>query len=57
VNDATVRLLPCDEYNFTPEPNISYPPQFLSSRYALHFKGNRKPMLNWYLELMRAEKL
>lgn len=57
IDETIVRFLPCADYNFTPEPNIGYSSQFLSSRYFLHFKGNRKPMLDWYLDLVRDGKI
>lgn len=57
VNGLRIRLFPCADYNFTPEPGVNYTAQFLASRYFLHFKGNRKPMQNWYLELMRQGQL
>jgi hypothetical protein len=57
IDDTVVRFFPCEEYNFTPEPDVGYSSQFLSSRYFLHFKGNRKPMLDWYVDLVRDGKI
>jgi hypothetical protein len=53
VGGVHVRLLPCQEYNFTPESGDRYSADFLDSRYFLHFKGNRKPLLAEYLNYVR----
>jgi hypothetical protein len=57
IDGLRIRLFPCAEYNFTPEPGVNYTAAFLASRHFLHFKGNRKPMQNWYLDLMRQGKI
>ena len=53
VGDARLQFFPCEEYNFTPEPNARYEDGFLDSRFFLHFKGNRKSMQTEYLERLR----
>ena len=54
VAGAKLRLFPCADFNFTPEPGPSYAADFLASRWFLHFKGNRKPMQAQYLAHMRG---
>jgi hypothetical protein len=53
VDGIRVRLFPCADYNFTPEAG-NYSAEFLTSRYFLHFKGNRKAMQAQYLNHIRA---
>lgn len=57
VGDARVQFFACDEYNFTPEPNVRYEDGFLDSRFFLHFKGNRKSMQSEYLARDGAAKV
>jgi len=54
VGGSRVHLFPCEDYNFTPEANVSYGDAFLRSRHFLHFKGNRKTMQAAYLERISA---
>lgn len=37
-----VLLLPCDQYNFSPSPEVSEISESLRERVAIHFKGPRK---------------
>ncbi len=54
VGGVRLRLFPCADYNFTPEPGQTYAADFLAGRWFLHFKGNRKPMQAQYLAHLRA---
>jgi hypothetical protein len=56
VDGIRVQFFPCDEYNFTMEPNVNYPHAAMAAKYFVHFKGNRKAMQSQYLQMMRANR-
>jgi hypothetical protein len=54
VDGTRVRFLPCDEYNFTPEPGQAPEDPSLAAKRFLQFKGNRKALMAAYVERMRT---
>jgi hypothetical protein len=57
IDGVRVRFFPCSDYNFTLEANVNYAPSFLTSKFFVHFKGNRKSMQSQYLAMMRANQI
>lgn len=57
VNDALVAYLPCERFNFTLEPGNRYSPDDLRQKSCVHFKGNRKHLLEKYVELMQKGRI
>lgn len=57
VADVAVGLFPCEDYNFTLEPNTDYARETLAAKYFVHFKGNRKALQAKYLALMRGQDI
>jgi hypothetical protein len=45
---VTIRLLPCDEYNFSPENELHCIAAPLRDKFILHFKGERKRLMPLY---------
>ncbi len=54
VDGIRVRLFPCETHNFTPEPQTRYDVADLRRKFFIHFKGNRKQMLAFYLGQLRS---
>jgi hypothetical protein len=48
VRRCRVRLLPCEQWNFSPEPDQHAIAAELGDKYILHFKGERKPLMPLY---------
>jgi hypothetical protein len=54
VEGIRVRLFPCETHNFTPEPQTRYDVADLRRKFFIHFKGNRKQMLAFYVGQLRS---
>lgn len=50
VRRCRVRLLPCEQWNFSPEHNEEENAAELRNKYILHFKGERKSLMPLYWE-------
>jgi hypothetical protein len=48
VHRCRVRLLPCEQWNFSPEPDEQAIAAELRDKYILHFKGERKSLMPLY---------
>ncbi|NES81875.1 MAG: hypothetical protein F6K10_10985 [Moorea sp. SIO2B7] len=48
IDRVKILLLPCDYYNFSPQPNFSSIAFELSDKKIIHFKGKRKKLINPY---------
>ena len=58
VEGCRIRLLPCDRYNFSPTASPAAIRTPLHDRLILHFKGQRKPLMErfWLAHLARRER-
>jgi len=50
VGQAKVLFLSCDDYNFSPDNNLSSVSRFYQDKYLLHFKGERKALMLMYFQ-------
>jgi len=50
IDGSRIRLLPCDEYNFSPPNDERAIAQELGDKFILHFKGDRKRLMPLYWE-------
>lgn len=56
VAEAVISFFPASEYNCVLEPNGRYTKEYLASRYFIHFKGKRKPMLDQYVAYLQGSE-